>query len=277
MRYIYVLKDPKNNEIRYVGQTNDLKRRYNSHLSRCLREYDCEYFTHKSRWLRTILLNGFKPIIEVLETCESLEKSNEREKYWIDKMSQDGLKLTNSHSTDVTEFSKITKQKMSNARKGKTLEEIVGEEKAVELKLYYSERLKLNNPNKSNDPIVKDKISNTLKDYFLNPENHWAFGKKMTEEHNEKLRLAKINNPKNVGNKKPRTEDQKRKIRESILGTKIKRSPILQFDLENNFITEWKSMREIERETNFLKNQISRCCKGIKESYGGFIWKYKYN
>lgn len=164
---------------------------------------------------------------------------------------------------------------MSSAKKGKALEEIVGLEKSLELKEYYSERMKLNNPNKSNDTLVKEKISNTLKEYFSTPENHWAYGKKMTDDHNEKLRQAKLNNPNNVGNRKPRTEEQKEKIRKSILGRKVQRHKILQYDLDDNLIKEWKSLREIENNDPTLKrNQISKCCKGEKDFYGGFIWKF---
>lgn len=275
MRYIYILIDPENKNIGYVGQTNNLKRRYNTHLTKCMIESDCEYQTYKSRWLRKLISNGLKPIIEVLDFCENLEQSNEREKFWIDKMSQNGFELTNSHPTDVTEFSLITRQKMSSVRKGKKLEDIIGKEKAEKLKIYNSERIKLNNPNKSDDPLVKEKISKSLKKYFLNPENHWAHGRKMNEDHIEKLRKSKIGNPKNVGNRNPRTNEQKQKLRDKILGTKVERHIILQLDIENNLIKEWKSMREIERKTDFSRLQISRCCKGLKKYYGGFIWKYK--
>jgi hypothetical protein len=184
--------------------------------------------------------------------------------------------LTNSHVTDVTEFSLETRKKISSAKKGKTLEEIVGLEKSLKLKEYYSERMKLNNPNKSNDALVKEKISNTLKDYFEDKENHWAYGLKMTDDHNEKLRQSKLNNPNNVGNRKPRTDEQKEKIRKSILGRKIQRHKILQYDLGDNLIKEWESLREIENHDSTLKrNQISKCCKGEKDFYAGFIWKYK--
>jgi hypothetical protein len=165
---------------------------------------------------------------------------------------------------------------MSNVKKGKKLEEIVGDEKAIELRKYYSERIKENNPNKSDDPIVKEKISNTLKEFFKDKENHWAYGLKMDDEHNEKLRIAKLNNPKNVGNRKPRTEEQKEKIRNSIKGSKVKRSEIIQYDLDMNILNTWKSLRDIERSDNTLmRNQIAKCCKGNKETYAGFIWKYK--
>lgn len=165
---------------------------------------------------------------------------------------------------------------MSSVKKGKTLEQIVGLEKSIELKEYYSERIKLNNPNKSDDPLVREKISNTLKEYFSDKENHWAYGLKMNDEHNEKLRLAQLNNPKNVGNRKPRTEEQKEKIRNNIKGTKIKRSEILQYDLDMKLVTQWKSLREIERTDNSLsRSQIAKCCKGNKDTYAGFIWRYK--
>jgi hypothetical protein len=276
MRYIYKLIDPTTNQIRYIGQTDNIKRRYNDHISSSLNKNSSSYNTHKSTWVRKVVNNNLFPIIEVVEECNSLEQSNIRERYYIEKFTNEGYKLTNSYISDVTEFSLDTREKMSNARKGKTLEEIVGLEKSIELKEYYSERTKLNNPNKNSDPLVREKISNTLKEYFEDKENHWAYGLKMTDEHNEKLRLAKLNNPKNVGNRKPRTEEQKEKLRNSIKGTKIKRSEILQYDLDMNLVKEWKSLREIERlDTTMSRSQIAKCCKGDKETYAGFIWKYK--
>ncbi len=276
MRYIYVLIDPETNEIRYIGQTNDIKRRFNDHISSSKNDNSESYNTYKARWIRKLLSIGMLPIIEVIEECFDLETSNSRERYHIEKLTNEGCKLTNSHIIDVTEFSSNTREKMSNARKGKMLEEIVGEEKAMELKKYYSEKTRKNNPNKSYDPLVRKKISDTLKDFFKDKENHWAYGLKMDEEHREKLRKSKIGNPKNVGNKKPRTEEQKDKIRNSIMGRKIKRYEIIQYDLDMNVIKIWKSLREIEKSDNTLmRYQIAKCCKGIIKSYAGFIWGYK--
>ena len=276
MRYIYTLSDPSTMEIRYVGQTNEPKRRFNDHISSSINESSDSYDTYKARWIRKILNNNLVPIMSIIDSCSSFEESNKLERIYVENLTKDGYRLTNSHVTDVTEFSIETKKKMSSAKKGKTLEEIVGLEKSLELREYYSERMKLNNPNKSNDTLVKEKISNTLKEYFSTPENHWAYGLKMDDDHNEKLRQSKLNNPKNVGNRKPRTEEQKEKIRNSIRGIKIKRSEILQYDLDMNLINEWKSLREIERNDSSLsRSQISKCCKGDKNTYAGYIWKYK--
>lgn len=278
MRYIYCLKDPLTFEIRYVGQTNNLNRRFKSHLSKSINEKSSEYKTHKSRWIRSILNSNMIPILEIIDTCSNLEESNKLENFYITKFTNEGISLTNSYVSDVTEFSEETKKKMSESKKGKKLEEIVGEDKAIELRIYYSERTKINNPNKSWDDNVKMKISETLKKFFENKENHWAYGKKMTDEHNENLRKSKINNPKNVGNRNPRTDEQKIKLSNAIKGRKVIRYKILQYDLNGNFLKEWNSLREIEKfEATFKRNQISKCCKGLKSYYAGFIWKYKEN
>lgn len=276
MRYIYTLSDPSTMEIRYVGQTNDPKRRFNDHISSSINESSDSYETYKARWIRKVISNNLLPIMNIIDTCDSIEESNRLERDYVDRFTTEGVKLTNSHVNDVTEFSLQTREKISNAKKGKKLEEIVGLEKSIELKAYYSEKTRLNNPNKSNDPLVREKISNTLKEYFEDKENHWAYGLRMTDEHNEKLRLAKLNNPKNVGNRKPRTEEQKEKIRNSIKGKKVNRSQIIQYDLEMNLIKIWKSLREIERtDSSLSRSQIAKCCKEEKNSYAGFIWKYK--
>lgn len=273
MRYIYTLSDPSTMEIRYVGQTNDPKRRF---ISSSINESSDSYETYKAKWIRKVISNNLLPIMNIIDTCNSIEESNRLERDYVDRFTTEGVKLTNSHVNDVTDFSLQTREKISNAKKGKKLEEIVGLEKSIELKAYYSEKTKLNNPNKSNDPIVREKISNTLKEYFSDKENHWAYGLKMTDDHNEKLRLAKLNNPKNVGNRKPRTEEQKEKIRNSIKGRKINRYEIIQYDMDMNLIKVWKSLREIERtDSSLSRSQIARCCKEEKNSYAGFIWKYK--
>jgi hypothetical protein len=53
--------------------------------------------------------------------------------------------------------------------------------------------------------------------------------------------------------------------------------PVLQYDLEGNFIKEWYSVREVERKTGFNQSCISACCRNTnhyRTAYG-YIWKYK--
>ena len=51
--------------------------------------------------------------------------------------------------------------------------------------------------------------------------------------------------------------------------------PILQFDLEGNFIREWESIIEAERELNYSHQFLGKCCKGINKTAYGFMWRYK--
>jgi group I intron endonuclease len=52
-------------------------------------------------------------------------------------------------------------------------------------------------------------------------------------------------------------------------------SIILQFDLDFNFIKEWPSMSEVERELGYKANNISRCCSNKIDSYKSSIWVKK--
>ena len=50
--------------------------------------------------------------------------------------------------------------------------------------------------------------------------------------------------------------------------------PVLQYDLEGNFIKEWKSTRECGR-NGFCNQHIAACCRGELKTHKGFIWRYK--
>ena len=48
---------------------------------------------------------------------------------------------------------------------------------------------------------------------------------------------------------------------------------VVQFDLNNNKIAEFKSFMDAERATNIDHSGISACCRGKQKTAGGFIWK----
>lgn len=51
--------------------------------------------------------------------------------------------------------------------------------------------------------------------------------------------------------------------------------PILQFDLDYNFIKEWPSIKEAERELNYKPNNIGKVCNRLADSAYGYIWVKK--
>ena len=67
-----------------------------------------------------------------------------------------------------------------------------------------------------------------------------------------------------------RTEEYKRKLSEShgVNG-------ILQFSKSGEFIAEYSSIHEAERQTGCHSSSICNCCKCKRKTCGGFIWKYK--
>ena len=52
--------------------------------------------------------------------------------------------------------------------------------------------------------------------------------------------------------------------------------PVIQYDKNMNKIAEYASSRNAEKETNILNAGISKCCRGVQKTSGGFIWKFKY-
>jgi hypothetical protein len=88
--FIYILIDPRNNEIRYVGKTTNIYVRFHNHIAPSKLNDD----SHKSKWIKKILSEGIIPLIQVLEiTNEFCWK--EKEKYWIKYYRDLGCDLTN--------------------------------------------------------------------------------------------------------------------------------------------------------------------------------------
>ena len=137
MIYIYKLIDPRNNEVRYIGKTTNIKRRYKQHL------YD-KRKSHKSSWVQSLRNEKLKPIIEILETCDN-DNWKEREIYWIKQFDN----LTNLKEGGGTDYirttSNETKQKLSLARKKVILTDT------------WKHNISLNMPNRK--PIIIDGIN----------------------------------------------------------------------------------------------------------------------
>ena len=71
-----------------------------------------------------------------------------------------------------------------------------------------------------------------------------------------------------MGLKKPTYPMKGRKGKESN-----NYKPVLQFDLNGNFIKEWECIKTAEE--NLGINNISACCRKVRNKAGNFIWKFK--
>jgi hypothetical protein len=115
-------------------------------------------------------------------------------------------------------------------------------------------------------------------------ERHKLFmiGKKQSEEQKQK----RIQSRKGYRH----SEETKLKISNSHKGKKVSKDhieklhkgqilanskPILQYDLQGNFIREWQSATIAAKEINLHPTSIRHCVQGKTKTSGGYIWKPK--
>jgi hypothetical protein len=98
-----------------------------------------------------------------------------------------------------------------------------------------------------------------------------------------------------IGTKRPKSKEWCDKVSKANKGRKIlwankigdahrgkpknylsKHKPILQFDLEMNFINEYQSAQEAGRHLSKSGNSIADCAAGRQKTAYGFKWKYKH-
>jgi len=126
MYNLYVLKDPTTDEVKFVGYTNRPKIRLWEHI----RDAKKNVKTHKSNWIRKVLLDGKSPIMEVVKSVSDLEqvkldrrnKSNSESvrvidfngiEYFFNKM-RDAVKFTGVNSKQIKKLA----YNMKASRKG---------------------------------------------------------------------------------------------------------------------------------------------------------------
>lgn len=86
-----------------------------------------------------------------------------------------------------------------------------------------------------------------------------------------------IERNRNKHKSKKVSEETRKKMSEQRKGKpKYKiRIPIIQLDLQENFIREWDSATTASKELNLNKTSICMCCKGKQNQCGGHKWVYK--
>ena len=51
--------------------------------------------------------------------------------------------------------------------------------------------------------------------------------------------------------------------------------PILQYSIDGNFIKEWSSACEVQRQLGYYQRNIRACCNGKSKKSHNFLWRYK--
>ncbi|KKM09935.1 hypothetical protein LCGC14_1722350 [marine sediment metagenome] len=89
--FIYALKDPRTDEVMYIGCSNNPKKRLASHLCK-------SHLTHRTSkrvvWIKELLFLALKPVLQVLEEV-SETNAKDREVYWMKHFKHINPDLTN--------------------------------------------------------------------------------------------------------------------------------------------------------------------------------------
>ena len=237
---IYTLSEPDTNEVRYIGKSNNPKKRFYKH---CV--FNSKN-THKNNWINKLLRENKKPVLEIIDEVP-LEEWSFWETYWIVQFRAWGFNLTNS--SDGGEGS--VKGNKTSFRKGQT-----AWNKGVPVSNSTKEKLRQANLGKKQSEQTKNKKNDKLK------------GRKVKD-------LSKIiNNGLNTRFEKGFTPWNKNKKGHSLGGLK-KAKEVFQFSLEDKFIAEYKSCEEASKKNNCSREMIRACCVGKYSKSCGFKWKYK--
>lgn len=207
--FLYRLRDPETRAIRYVGKADSPTKRLATHLYQARHNLAISsHRTHKANWLRSLLLQGKMPILEIIEEVP-VTQWQEREAYWIACYREQGEPLTNGtiggdgaqglvHAEETRlrigqagkglKRSEVTRQRMSEAAKVRGVLEIT-RQKSIEVRK--------GKPGHPLSEATKQKIGNanrgkvrTAEDRRKNSEAHT--GKVYSEATRQKVREANL-------------------------------------------------------------------------------------
>ena len=275
--YIYKITSPLGDV--YIGQTISIKDRKYSY-----KKGDFKKQTHLQNNCQKYNWNP-ADTFEVIDEClcgKDKELLNNKEIYWISYYDSftNGLNCTLGGKGQLgrawTQEQKDKQSTLINGmyerneipiviRSGHNLSEEHKDKIKTSSKEYFAINEHWNKGNILSEE-VKEKISNSVKG-----EKNGFYGKTHTEEAKQKMKI--------VRSKQIITEETKKKISESLL--KVDQSnykkhtvSVLQYDMYNNFIEKFISIKEASDKTGCISNSITAVCKGKRKSTKNFIWRY---
>lgn len=299
--YIYTLINPLNNEVFYIGYTNNPMRRLNAHIK-------YKYNSQKDYIINKILYNKLKPIMNIIDECdyvfnrkENMFEHERLEIYYIKKYRDAGICLTNLTDGGGDTNVQLKKRIYKYDQFGKYIEEYdsiseagikhnirprnIGH--AVDQRIkntscgYYWFTSKERTTNFKFKITIKDDLP--ILQYSLNGVFIREFKNRKEAENLLKIgrgclsRVIKTNGTKSAGGYLWFYKDNKPEVVKGYKKSYYRE--ILQYNLNGKFIKEYNTIKEASKILNICETGIISCAKG-KQAHshaGGFIWKYKNN
>lgn len=175
--FIYGLKCPKDNKIRYVGQTTrKLSQRLSQHIRRVITKDG--KLTKKEAWIKNLINESLEKFIEIIEIEECIkEELNNREKFWISELGGMG-DLTNLTwgGTGVIKNKVVSKEKLSEETKKKISEAnsgvkngMYGKKRIITDDVKEKTRINMINSTKFQESRKSEKYRNKISDIVSKP------------------------------------------------------------------------------------------------------------
>lgn len=200
---------------------------------------------------------GNQIMFEYIDEVQSLFRKDWEplETYWIEQFRQWGFIVMNSNKKGgggPEYHTDSTKQKISESKIGKKYPKEHGEKLSKAFK------------GRTVSEEVREKISKNSKGISRNKGHKFNLGKNHSEETKQKMSKPKSS-----------TVNMKKSI-ETIHRIAIAHyKPIIQYDLNNNLIREWSSVKEAAKSLKKGNGGISSVLIGVQKTAYGYIWKYK--
>lgn len=274
---IYAIVNIFNNNI-YVGSAKSFKVRRQNHINDLRRNVNkCKYL--QNAWNKYGESSFEFKIIEYVDVAENLIP---REQYWIDNIKPKYNISPTAGSTLGKRHSEETKKKISIKNKGK--------KHTDEFKRAVSERFRGNRHHfygRGLPEELRAKISKRAKERAtpewvefmrkLSVGNKYCVGRTISEETRKKI------GDKNRGKKHSdetkalfsRQRSGEGNVNYGKTGSKNHMAKkVNQYDKNGCLVASFDSIVEASQDGKFFGNTIVACCKGKRNSHGGFVWKY---
>lgn len=267
----------KINGYKYVGKSKNITVRLWQHKS-LLKNNQHKYKTGELSLLQKAWNKYGEDAFEfkVIEFCD-VDKLNEREQYWIEFYKCNHAKYRQGYNTtDGGE----------GAYSNRNVKGRIQINNGQVQKMIYPEEFDFYEKQGFVKGILPKTIEKVNKNrHVLSGEEHWSYGRKISDDHKKRISEANKGKPSWLNGKhwddehkemlrikstgKRLSEESKRKITES------KQKPVIQYTKNKELVDEYISAVEAENITRVCRSHISQCCNGIRKTAGGYIWRFK--
>lgn len=249
----------------YIGKSKDMAVRMGQHKS-LLRSNKHKYRNEDLSLLQKAWNkygeDAFK--FEIIDFC-TVDELNDREMYWIDYYQCNCSKTRHGYNTtdggDGACGNSNVKGKI-RVHNGE-IQKVINPD---DFEYYQSIGFERGILPSTIEKIKQNRFDNSgVNSYFYGKHLRGAdspnYGKHLSEEHRMKISES--------GKGRKRAEGTGKKISDG------RKKPIVQLTKDGDFVNEFNSGLDAEIETGISRSHISQCCRDLRKTAGGFIWRFK--